>query len=414
MLTALAVVAALVLLGIAMQDAFEVMLLPRRVDRRMRLARIYFRGAWSGWAALARLLPPGQRQVRLLGVFGPLAMMVLFALWAAMLIAGFGLLEWTLQGRHRPVSGFADQLYMSGATFFTLGYGDVVPHSGAARALVVVESGTGLGFIAVVIGYLPVLYQMFARREAHVIQLDVRAGSPPTASNMLILHAELNGLAKLDDLLMEWEVWGAELLESHLSYPMLVFYRSQHDNQSWLAAMTAVMDSCALILVGVDDLKPLQARMTFTMTRSVVVEMCRALSVKPSPYSGGDRLPHEDYRRMEAAFAAAGIGWQGGDDAEEVLHALRATYEPLLDGLATRLLLPLPPWLPADDQIDHWEGGHRGLIASRLVAQLARPGPSPVLTGPSGGRDRLGRRLRQLLKPDETPRPGAARPPSRT
>ena len=139
---------------------------------------------------------------------------------------------------------------MSGVTFFTLGYGDVVPHTGAARFMSVLEAGTGIGFIAVVIGYLPVLYQLFSRREAHVIQLDARAGSPPTATTMLSRHAECGGLDKLDDLLREWEVWGSDLLESHLSYPMLVYYRSQHDNQSWLAALTAVMDSCALILVG--------------------------------------------------------------------------------------------------------------------------------------------------------------------
>ena len=123
--------------------------------------------------------------------------------------------------------------------------------------LAVVEAGTGIGFIAIVIGYLPVLYQLFSRREAHVIQLDARAGSPPTATTMLSRHAESGGLDKLEDLLREWEIWCSDLLESHLSYPMLVYYRSQHDNQSWLAALTAVMDSCALILVGVEELQPL-------------------------------------------------------------------------------------------------------------------------------------------------------------
>ena len=155
-----------------------------------------------------------------------------------------------------PASPVGEQVYMSGVTFFTLGYGDIVPHSSAARSLAVVEAGTGIGFIAVVIGYLPVLYQLFSRREAHVIQLDARAGSPPTATTMLSRHAEGGGLDKLEDLLREWEIWCSDLLESHLSYPMLVYYRSQHDNQSWLAALTAVMDSCALILVGVEDLQP--------------------------------------------------------------------------------------------------------------------------------------------------------------
>ncbi len=377
---------ALALLACVLQDAFEVMLLPRRVDRRIRLARIYFRAAWAGWKRLADVLPAGERRIRLLGVFGPLSMMVLFALWAMLLILGFGALEWALQGRPRPVSSFTDQLYMSGATFFTLGYGDVVPHTVPARALAVVESGTGLGFIAVVIGYLPVLYQLFARREAHVIQLDARAGSPPTAATMLALHAELGGLATLDVLLRQWETWGAELLESHLSYPMLVFYRSQHDDQSWLAAMTAVMDVCALILVGIDGIAPLQARMTFTMTRGVIVEMCRALSVRPTGYEGDDRLSRAELDRLGAMLRDSGLAWPGGVEIEETLLALRATYEPLLDGG------------PAPDAADHWQGGHRGLIASRLVAQLAAADKAAVARPATGGS--LGRRVRRRLARD--------------
>ena len=260
---------------------------------------------------------------------------------------------------------------MSGVTFFTLGYGDIVPHSGAGRFMSVVEAGTGIGFIAIVIGYLPVLYQLFSRREAHVIQLDGRAGSPPTACTMLCRHAEAGGLDKLDELLREWEVWGSDLLESHLSYPMLVYYRSQHDNQSWLAALAAVMDTCAAILVGVEALGPLQARMTFTMARQVVVEMARSFDVAPSRFDGGDRLGAKDYLRMEAEFVSSGLAWTEGEATRETLAALRATYEPLLDGLARHLLLPLPGWLAGEDDTDHWERGHRGTIARRLLDELS-------------------------------------------
>jgi voltage-gated potassium channel Kch len=160
------------LLGVVLQDAFEVMLLPRRVHRRIRLTRFYFEGMWAVWSTCALRLPAGQRRERFLGGFGALSMVVLFALWGATLIVGFGLLEWALQGPPLvAASSLTENIYMSGVTFFTLGYGDVVPHSGAARITSVVEAGTGIGFIAVVIGYLPVLYQLFSRREAHVIQL---------------------------------------------------------------------------------------------------------------------------------------------------------------------------------------------------------------------------------------------------
>ena len=285
---------------------------------------------------------------------------------------------------------------MSGVTFFTLGYGDVVPHSAAGRIVSVVEAGTGIGFIAVVIGYLPVLYQLFSRREAHVIQLDGRAGSPPTACTMLSRHAEGRGLAKLDELLREWEIWASELLESHLSYPMLVYYRSQHGDQSWLAALTAIMDTCALILVGVEDLPPLQARMTFTMARQVVIEMARSIGVTPSRYTGGNRLTHDDFAGLERSLREAGLNWTIGPDGEQILAALRATYEPLLDGLGSVLLLPLPPWVAAGDAADHWQEGHRGLIASRLVEQLSSRNDGDIASGSDA--DQLFTRIRTRLK----------------
>jgi voltage-gated potassium channel Kch len=364
---------ALVLLGLVLQDAFEVMLLPRRTSRRTRLVRFFFWSTWKVWGGIAKRFANGPRRERFLSIYGPLSMLMLFVTWAASLIVSFGLLEWSLQSRAPGVfvSALTEQIYMSGITFFTLGYGDVVPHTGAGRFVAVVEAGSGIGFIAVVIGYLPVLYQLFARREAHVIQLDARAGSPPTAATMLRRHAESDGLDNLDDLLREWEVWASELMESHLSYPMLAYYRSQHDNQSWLAAIAAVMDTCALILVNVVDRPPLQARMTFTIARQVIVEMSRAFGAGPTATALYERLPHEAFIEMEAIFADAELDWHGGPAAEAILAALRATYEPLLENLSAALLLPLPGWVPTDETADHWSRGHQGDLASLLIDELS-------------------------------------------
>jgi hypothetical protein len=366
-------------IAFVLHDAYEAMLLPRRVQRRVQFMTFYFRLTWACWKRLATRIAHPVRREALLSHFGPLAMLGLFATWATGLILAFGSLSWAV----RPVASapggevtWAESLYMSGVTFFTVGYGDVVPHSTAARFISVVESGTGLGFIAVVIGYLPVLYQLFARREAHVIQLDGRAGSPPTAVAMLCRHAEADGLPNLDLLLREWEIWGAELLESHLTYPILAYYRSQHEHQSWLAALTAVLDCCALILVGVKELSPLQARMTFSIARQVVVELSRSFRIVPSRYDGGDRLSATAYAWMEIAFAEAGLAWEGGAEAQEALQALRATYEPLVDGLAQHLLIVVTDFVPDELSADHWERGHRGILARRLVEQLVeRPSP---------------------------------------
>ena len=364
--------------------------------------RGYFQASWSVWAAASRRVAAPARREHMLALYGPLSMLLLFAVWAAALITCFGTIMWTLQPPAGQGGGspWSEQVYMSGVTFFTLGYGDVVPHSGAARFVSVMEAGTGIGFIAVVIGYLPVLYQLFTRREAHVIQLDGRAGSPPSATTMLCRHAEGGGLDQLNELLREWEIWGSELLESHLSYPMLAYYRSQHDNQSWLAALACVMDACALVLVGVRAMPPLQARMTFTMARQVLVEMAQSLQIAPSRYDGGDRLASGRFAAMEGCFAESGLEWDGGGEAEATLAALRATYEPLLDGLARHLLLTVPDWLPNEGAADHWAGGHRGLIARRLMEELGdRDNRGPVASDDEQDPEaRLWRRVRGRLR----------------
>ncbi|HEY2177325.1 MAG TPA: potassium channel family protein [Caulobacteraceae bacterium] len=370
-MVAAALVGGFVLLALILQDAFEVMLLPRRLMRRWRLTRGYFRFAWGVWRSLGSMAREGARRERFLSIFGPMSMMMLFALWAGGLILAFALIQWAIQRSLGFTATLGDQIYLSGVTFFTLGYGDEIPRGAWGRILAVIEAGVGFGLIAVVIGYLPVLYQLFSRREAHVIQLDARAGSPPSASVMLRRHAESAGLDKIDEVLRAWEIWGSELLESHLSYPMLAFYRSQHDDQSWLAAMAAVMDTCALILVGVEDIGPLQARMTFAMCRQVLVELVRSLDLPATRSQPSERLTGPEFDAMIEELQGVGLRWSGDPGAEEILTTARATYEPQLDSLADYLLISVPRWVGFAETPDHWDRGPRGIIARRLVEGLS-------------------------------------------
>jgi hypothetical protein len=358
---------------VVLHDAFEVMLLPRRVKGRIRLVRLFFRGTWWLWSSIVRRIRSESLRHNCLSLYGPSSMVVLLLVWAISLITGFGTLYWGLNDLHSSHPSWLNQLYLSGATFFTLGYGDVLPHTRIQKALAVLEAGTGLGFIATVIGYLPVLYQLFARREARVIMLDAAAGSPPSAVTLLCRHAEGQSVDQLESLLQEWQQWSAELLESQLSYPMLAYYRSQHDNQSWLAALTAVMDACALLMVGFKGVGTFRARLTFSTSRQAVVEMGRVFQVAAKP-PDEDRLPSSEFRQISTRLASAGLRFGEDSDAEQRLAAFRNTYEPFLIGLSNYLVVPLPAWLADEDQLDNWQNNPRGKTARQLIEALdAKP-----------------------------------------
>src|SRR6266853_3502790 len=200
--------AGFIVLFAVLWDAFETIILPRRVTRKFRLTRLFYRSTWRPWRAFSLLLRGAKRRHLFLSYYGPLSLIFLLIVWAAGLIAGFALLHWadgsafqTAEGR---VSLLTD-LYLSGSTFFSLGLGGVAPSSAFARALVVVEAGIGFGFLAMVISYLPVIYQAFSRREITISLLDARAGSPPTAGEFLRRLAEARSLAAAGPLLVEWE-----------------------------------------------------------------------------------------------------------------------------------------------------------------------------------------------------------------
>src|SRR3981081_336737 len=230
----------ILLIAIALRDAFETIILPRRVSSRMRISKIFFTLSWKPWAAAARRMRPSDWRETFLSTYGPLSLIVLFVLWGGILITGFAGLLWAA-GFDAQLSG-PGHLYVSGTTFTTLGIGDFTPKTDLARFLTVVEAGTGFGFLAVFISYLPVLYQSFSRREVSISMLDEWAGSPPSAGELFRRAAESGEMAELIPLMARWEAWTAELLESHLSYQVLSYFPSQHENQSWLASLTAMTD----------------------------------------------------------------------------------------------------------------------------------------------------------------------------
>jgi len=369
----LAGIAGLSLLFIVLWDAFETIVLPRRVTRRVRLTRMFYRSTWRPWSAAARLLPPGRRRETMLSFYGPLSLLLLLSVWATGLVVGFALLHWgSGSGINMPgeTVRFSTDLYLSGTTFFTLGLGDVTPRTALARALTVLESGMGFGFLALVIGYLPVLYQSFSRREVNITLLDARAGSPPTAAELLRRHSTAGGLDDLQRLLRDSERWAAELLESHISYPVLAYFRSQHANQSWLGALTTLLDASALAMVGIEGACARQARLTFAIARHAVVDLAQIFGTPPRALAA-DRLSPADFSRLRTRLAEAGLRLKEEGAVDARLAELRRLYEPYVHSLAGHLGLSVPPWMPAPHAKDNWQTSAWGQAAAPAAPQPA-------------------------------------------
>lgn len=346
-----------VLIPVILWDVFETIILPRRVTRRFRLARAFYRWSWRPWRAVACLLRR-RKNIRetFLSYYGPLSLLALFVVWAVGLIFGFAMLHYSagsainLAPGQKP--GLWSDLYMSGTTFFTLGLGDVTPHNEAARIITVFEAGLGFGFLAIVISYLPVLYGAFSLREVNISLLDARAGSPPTASEMLRRFVQRQNHAAFEQNLQDWEKWAAELMESHLSYPVLCFFRSQHNNQSWLAAVTTVLDISALLIAYGQGTLKWQAKLTFAISRHALVDLAQVLNCPPLDFDD-DRLTPAELQELRKVLVHAELS--GCTYAEDQrLGELRRMYEPYACALSDRLLMPIGKWAPEAAVVDNW------------------------------------------------------------
>jgi hypothetical protein len=359
-----AIIFGCVIIGVVLLDAFETVVLPRRVTRHFRLTAWFYRRTWIPWKNIAGHIQTPVRQQSFLGYFGPLSLIWLLAFWAATLIFGFALVQYGIGGHEQlsrePIT-FGKIIYQSGQTFFTLGYGDILPTSSLARALSVFEAGMGFAFLGVVIGYLPVVYGSFSRREIQISMLDARAGSPPTATELLVRLAgssENPAIEQivLDEVLRDWERWAGELLESGLSYPVLSFFRSQHSNQSWLGTLMTMLDVTSLLITGIEGIHPGQARLTFAMARHAAVDLAQVVNARYDPQAP-DRLTDAQFDTLRETLAAAGLKLRNSDEAKQKLAKLRSMYEPYLHSTAKNLMVALPPWQHPAKLRDNWQAG---------------------------------------------------------
>jgi len=348
-------IAGALLVILMLLEIFLAFLVPQRVRRGPRIVRTVRDLGWTPWRWLGRRLPERAADT-MLGLYGPLSLVVNLALWLLGMVIGYAALQWAGGSQLSPGSSvrFGQDLYFSAATLVSSGTGSLSAQTGFARAVQVTDAGSGLLTLAIVIGYLPALFQAYSRRESTVSQLDARAGSPPSAGRLVTRAARHGGWPAINAYLREWEGWTAELMETHLSYPILASYRSQHVRQSWLAALCTVLDSCALTVaaapVGTVD----AARYTFAIARHAVADLNYTFRTTPTP-PPHDRLPTADLEQLIAELRAGGVEIEADlDTIATRLDRMRALYEPYVNALALRLALTMPAWTAPESATDNW------------------------------------------------------------
>jgi hypothetical protein len=322
-------------------DVFRTLVMPRAARGRIRLSRILPRTLWRPWRWVGVRQRTAVGRERLLATAGPFFFFLLLVGWVSLALLGFSLILWSPAFVHGMGTGvsFGDALYASGDSLFTLGVTGVA--TGWTRAVVVLAGATGLGLFAVVIAYLPVLYQAFNRREVGVLLLDARAGSPPSGPELLHRMGSAATTSSLPELFADWERWAADVLETHMSYPLLTLFRSPHDNTSWVTALGSVLDAATLLLTTVEDEPDEHARLMYGTGVHAVEDLFYYLRLDEREAV----IQRDEFEDVLQDMKDEGFSIRPIDDAFARFTEKRAKYAPRLDAIAVLLAAPPALWI---------------------------------------------------------------------
>lgn len=340
-------------------DVFQTVVVPRWTSRKGRIAPHLVAWLWRFWLFVADRLHSQRKRDDWLGTFAPLCVLLILVTWVGTLTFGYGLLIHGLRDQIRPPpTTISGSCYIAGTSLLTIGYGDFVPDTGLMRLIFLSAGAVGLATFALVISWLFTLYQSFARREALVLTLDGRAGSPPSGVMLLQTFAALEMTAELHPTFEAWELWTADVLDSHLAFPLLPFFRSSHDNQSWISAMGAVLDAATLVISTVEraprdeKLAVGSAHMVYRLGCHAVVDLSNyfrlRLPPKLRPYAGGTPHPgveNHEWLAARRALQKAGFTLKPADESWQDFSQKRAAYAWQLNNLAKLFAAVPTQWI---------------------------------------------------------------------
>jgi Ion channel len=361
------------LLAAVSYDLFQSVVLPRPAVRSVRLARIIVRPLWSTWRWVFSRGSRIEKSEARLAAFAPLALIFLFAIWGFALIVAYSLMLDAVRDQFRPpLNDYLTSFYVSGTTLVPLAYGDFVPEVGLARVLIFIESATGVGVAALAITLLFELYGAFREREEAVVALDALAGAPPSAVQLLETAAERGMDDVLKETFDEWRAWSAMVLESHLAYPLLVYFRSSHDNEAWINSFGAMMDAASLVITSTDDRAKGAAKLMFTIGNHLVEDLTWVLRLKTQPDAIIER---SEYTAALVRLKAAGYTVTDSDESWAKFSHYRAKYASMLNLMAQLLLAPPAAWVGDRSYLPHRQRARRRRLPARPATRTT-PGTS--------------------------------------
>ena len=340
----------LLLIGLVLWDIFQTVVLPRPAPTRVRIARNLIRLTWPLWRWRALQRTSSLDQEKLLGSYAPATVLILLITWILVMVLGFGLVLYSLRDGLEPASDFGSILYYAGTSLLTIGFGDITATHGLARLVSVVAGGLGLGILALGITYLFSLYGSFQRREILVVRLEARAGAPPSGIRLLESYGAKDLRPGLAAFFLEWEAWAAEVLDSHVAYPILPYFRSSHDNVSWVSSLGAVLDAAALVLTTTEGGPTGEATMVQRVGGHFVEDL--------SNFFGWRNVPMALVERSEfdaACDRLKAAGWQirDQDRAWNAFVSLRSEYAARLNEMALFWVTPPALWIGDRGAVRH-------------------------------------------------------------
>src|SRR5256884_5319709 len=353
-----------VLLPIVFYDLFQTVVLPRPAARKFQLARYIIRPMWSVWRWTSLRSTAVDRSEGLMAAFGPIALIVLVLIWAFGLILGYGLVLYGVRDQFHPeLADFPESFYVSASTLVPLAYGDFIPEQGFARTVIFFESLTGVALAALAITLLFELYGAFRSREEPVVALDALAGAPASAVQLLETAAAKGMDGILKETFDEWRKWSAMVLESHLAYPLLVYFRSSHDNEAWINSFGAVMDSAALVMSSMEE-EPTAgaAKLMFTVGNHLVEDMAWVFRLK---LESDAIIEESEYVAAIARLKAAGYHAHDGDVHWQKFAKMRGKYASGLNQIAQWLAAPPAPWVGDRSYLPHRQRVRRTAAAPK-------------------------------------------------